>query len=108
MPSFTCCISCNVQKRKKDDVFYPVEGIDNSLVTINYIRLTYVSRKRTLNRLAEIPSNSKLCRTCYRLCNRADDSGMELDLVAEEEAETPDLSIYRQATCSSEMRSADF
>lgn len=96
MPSFTCCVSCDVQKRGKDDKFYLAGSIANPLTCINYVRRTHVSQKRKVqvDALTALQPDSKLCKVCYKLCSGANDSGVDLDI--EEDFEAADLSIYRQ------------
>lgn len=98
MPSYTCCISCNTQKRGKDDKFYSVDSVPNSLVCINHVRRTHISRKRQVQmaELTVLTRDSKLCKVCYKLCNNANDSGIDLHMEEEEDPEVADLSVYRK------------
>jgi len=50
----------------KDDKFYFVDSIPNPLL-INNLRQTYNTKKRKLVEINNIPSNSKVCQTCYKL-----------------------------------------
>jgi len=69
MPS-TTRLGCEEQKRMKGDKFYFVDIIQNPLLVINNLRQTYNTKKRKLVEVSNIPSNSKVCQTCYKLNNK--------------------------------------
>jgi len=69
MPLITC-LGCEEQKRMKGDKFYFVDSILNPLLVINYLRQTYNTKKRKLVEISNIPPNSKICQTCYKLSKK--------------------------------------
>lgn len=89
MPS-TTCLGCEEQKRMKGDKFYFVDSIPNPLLVINNLRQTYNAKKRKLVEVSNIPPNSKVCQTCYKLSKKP---CLSLPLSDQNE---PDLTIYRK------------
>lgn len=65
---FTKCLSCNDKKRSKNDKFFPIEDISNSLMINNWQKNN--PKKRILEELNHIPLQSKICKNCYQLSNR--------------------------------------
>jgi len=51
----------------KGDKFYFVNNIPNPLLINNNLRQTYNTKERKLVEISNIPSNSKVCQTCYKL-----------------------------------------
>lgn len=84
------CIGCNDQKRSKDDKFYSAASL--SLVTVNNLRQTFNVKKRKLDEVSEIPSTSKLCKSCYDTQHNNANVSQDLD--------QPDLTIYRKGNHS--------
>jgi len=66
---FTKCLACNDQKRSKNDKFFPIEDTSN-LLMINNLRKNN-PKKRKLEELNHIPSQSKICKNCYQLSNQS-------------------------------------
>lgn len=89
---FTKCLGCDVQKRNKSESFISTKSIQNPLITINNIRQKYNLRRRSLNKIDEIPPASKVCRSCYQQAIRNAATKINHDL--------PDLSIYREGRVS--------
>jgi len=87
MPSITC-LCCKEQKRMKGDKFYFVDNIPNLLIVINNLRQTYNTKKRKLVKVSNIPPNSKVCQTYYKLSKKPCVSSPPPD------QNKPDLSIY--------------
>jgi len=54
----------------KDDKFYFVDSIPNSLLVIHNLRQTCNTKKRKLVEVSIISSNSKVCQTCYKLSKK--------------------------------------
>lgn len=82
-----CCIGCNDQKRSKNDKFYIADSL--SLVTVNNLRQKFNAKKRKLDEVFEIPSSSKICKSCYDM--QHNHAVVSVDLNDE-----PDLTIYRK------------
>jgi len=83
---FTNCLGCDKQKRCKTDRFYSTDTIENPLSIINKLRVSGNAKIRKLNELDTVPAQSKICKSCYFLSKKLDNS----------DPNTPDLSIYRK------------
>lgn len=81
------CLGCNDQKRTKDSKFYSAESLP--LITINNLRQQYNAKKRKLDEIFEVPTSSKICKSCY-------DTQHNNAVVSVELNDEPDLSIFRK------------
>lgn len=90
---FTTCLGGNEQKRNKSDKFYCNENTPDSLIFINNLRQTCNVKKRKLNELSDIPSRSKICKSCYNLNKQ---SHVSTSQQFEQNPNATDLSIYRK------------
>lgn len=80
------CLGCADQKRSKDSKFYNASSLP--LVAVNNLRQTFNMRKRKLDAVSEIPSASKICKSCYDLSHNNANVSVDLNI--------PDLTIYRK------------
>lgn len=89
---FTKCLGCDKQKRHKNDKFIAIENITNLLRVINNLRQAYNAKKCKLDKLNDIPPQSKICKSCYIITKQT--SSISID------PNKPDLSIYRKGLSS--------